>query len=142
MYVNHNEAISRLRASDPIVLVLNLAVLLGASLVPWPTALVSEALTAGNRADQVGAMVVFAIVTVLISVPWAGLDLYLARHPRLLKTPADVSWMRRHALISAATLLIAVVSVAVAFLSPLLSLVLYLPVFAAFMLTRLLERSA
>ena len=50
--------------------------------------------------------------------------------------------MRRHALISAATLLIAVVSVAVAFLSPLLSLVLYLPVFAAFMLTRLLERSA
>jgi uncharacterized membrane protein len=139
VWLNHNEAIARVRSADPIVLLLNLALLLGASLVPWPTVLVSHALTEGDRADQIAAMIVFAVVTVVISVPWAVLDLYLARHPSLLSSPDDVAWMRRHALYSAATLVIAVVSVGVAFLSPLASLVLYLPVFAAFIVARVVE---
>ena len=139
VWLNHKEAIERVRYADPIVLLLNLALLLGASLVPWPTVLVSNALTEGDRADQIAAMMVFAVVTVLISVPWVVLDLYLARRPRLLSSSQDVPWMRRHALISAGTLLIAGVSVAVAFISPLASLLLYLPVFAAFITARILE---
>ncbi|WP_375387891.1 TMEM175 family protein [uncultured Amnibacterium sp.] len=142
VWLNHNEAISRLRRTDPVVLVLNLGLLLGATLVPWPTALVSSALEEGDRADQVAAMVVFAIVTVVISVPWAAMDLYLARHPSLLTAPDDVAWVRRHALTSAGTMLVAAVSVALAFVSPLASLLLYLPVFAVFIVARLLERRA
>jgi uncharacterized membrane protein len=142
VWLNHNEAVSRIRYADPIVLLLNLAVLLGASLVPWPTALVSEALKDGDRPAQVAAMVVFAVVTVLISVPWLGLDLYLARHPRLLKSAGEVVWMRRHALTSIGTLVIAAVSVGVAFLSPLLSLLLYLPVFVTFIVARVVETGA
>jgi len=142
VWLNHNEAIARVRHADPIVLLLNLAVLLGASLVPWPTVLVSNALKEGNRADQIAAMIVFAVVTVLISAPWVTLDLYLARHPKLMNSSLDVAWMRRHASISAGTLLIAGLSVGVAFLSPLASLVLYLPVFAAFIVARIVEASS
>ncbi|THG29805.1 TMEM175 family protein [Naasia lichenicola] len=142
VWLNHSEAVSRIRYADPIVMLLNLAVLLGASLVPWPTALLSEALKDGGRDDQIAALVVFALVTVVISVPWLGMDLYLARHPRLLKSVDDVAWMRRHARISAATLLIAAISVGIAFLSSLLSLLLYLPVFVTFIVARVLETGA
>ena len=139
VWLNHNEAIARVREANPVVLLLNLAVLLGGSLVPWPTVLVSNAFTEGDRADEIAAMVVFAVVTVLISVPWVVLDLYLARHPSLLTSSQDVAWMRRHAYISAGTLVIAGVSVGIAFLSPLAALVLYLPVFAVFIVARIVE---
>ncbi|WP_421733865.1 TMEM175 family protein [Cellulomonas sp.] len=142
VWLNHNEAIARVRHADPIVMLLNLGVLLGASLVPWPTVLVSNALREGDRADQVAAMMVFAGVAVIISVPWVVLDLYLARRPRLLNSSADVTWMNRHAVISAGTLLIAGVSVGVAFVSPLASLVLYLPVFAVFIAARVVETNS
>src|ERR1700712_3400786 len=94
IWLNHNEEMARVGKTTPVVLVLNLGVLLGASLVPWPTALISDALREGDHADQFAAMVVFAVVAAVISVPWAALDLYLARHPELLNTPGDVVWMR------------------------------------------------
>jgi TMEM175 potassium channel family protein len=142
VWLNHNEAVSRIRYADPIVLLLNLALLLGASLVPWPAALVSEALKDGDRPAQIAAMVVFAVVTVVISLPWLGLDLYLARHPRLLKSAGEAAWMRRHARISIGTLLTAAISVGVAFLSPLVALLLYLPVFVVFIVARVIETGA
>ena len=137
VWLNHTQAMSRIRSANPIVLTLNLGLLLGASLVPWPTALISAALEDGDRADQIAAIFVFAIVTTLISVPWLALDLYLLRHPQLLSSEQDVSWMRAHARISIATLIGAAVSIALAFVSPLASLVLYLVIEATFIVLRL-----
>jgi uncharacterized membrane protein len=141
VWVNHTEQMSRVRRANPVVMFLNLGVLLGASLVPWPTALISHALKDGTRADQIAAMVVFTLVACLLSVPWVALDLYLARRPQFLASPEDAPWMRRHALTSAATILTALVSLGIAFISPLVSLLIYLPVFAAFIVARLLERA-
>jgi uncharacterized membrane protein len=141
VWLNHNQAISHIRRADPVVLVLNLGILLGASLTPWPTELISTSLTEGNRADQIAAITVFAIGTVIVSVPWLALDLYLARHPSLLNSVDDVRWMRNHARLSVFTLIAAVVSVALAFLSPLASLVLYVVILATFLGARLRERS-
>ena len=141
IWLNHNEQIARVRSADPLVLVLNLGVLLGATLVPWPTALLSAALEEDDHTAQLAAMVVFALVAAIISVPWVVLDVYLARHPRLLLSPQDVPWMRRHSLYSAGTLVIAVVSVVVALLSPLAALSLYVIIAAAFLLARVLERA-
>ncbi|RFA13895.1 hypothetical protein B7R21_07480 [Subtercola boreus] len=140
IWLNHNEEMARVARTTPVVLVLNLGLLLGASLVPWPTALISDALREGDHPAQFAAMVVFAVVAAVISVPWVALDLYLARHPELLNTPDGVAWMRRHALYSAGTLVVAVVSVVVAIFSPLAALVLYLVVAAAFLSARLFER--
>lgn len=142
VWLNHNQAVSRIRRADPVVQALNLGLLLGASLMPWPTALISAALKDGDRADQIAAIFVFAIVTILISVPWLVLDLHLLRHPALLSSDDDEAWVRNHARISLATIVAAGVSVAVAFASPLASLVLYLVIVAVFLVVRLLEQIA
>jgi uncharacterized membrane protein len=139
IWLNHNQAMSRVRSANPVVQVLNLGLLLGASLVPWPTALISTALQDGDRSDQIAAMFVFAIVTVIISVPWLALDLYLVRHPHLLGSPGDVKWMQVHARVSIATLVGAGASVGLAFVSALASLVLYLAIGVTFIVLRLRE---
>ena len=140
VWLNHDRAMSRIRTANPVVLVLNLGLLLGASLVPWPTGLISAALKDGDRADQIAAIFVFAVVTVLISIPWLALDLYLVGHPHLLESPYDVAWMRAHARISTATIIAAGASIALAFASPLASLVLYLVIEVTFIVLRLRER--
>ncbi len=139
MWLNHYRAMSKLRRADPVLLVLNLGLLLGASLVPWPTALIARALEDGDRTDQIAALFVFALVTVLISLPWLGIDLHLVRHPRLLRSREDVAWMRRHARTSIATIAAAGVSIGVAFVSPLAALVLYVVIALTFILQRLRE---
>jgi len=142
MWLNHSQAMSRLRRANPTVLVLNLGLLLGASLVPWPTALISNALKEGDRPAQIAAIFVFALVTILISVPWAAMDIYLARHPQYLSSPQDVQWMRAHARTSIATIAAAGISVGIAFFSPLAALVLYVVIGATFIVLRLRERDS
>jgi uncharacterized membrane protein len=140
VWLNHNQAVSRIHRADPIVQVLNLGILLGASLMPWPASLISAALQDGERPDQIAAIFVFAIVTILISVPWLLLDRYLIRHPSLLTTPADISWVHSHAQISVWTIVAAGASIGLAFLSPIASLVLYVIVVAVFLVVRLREQ--
>jgi uncharacterized membrane protein len=140
IWLNHNQALSRIRIAHPVVLVLNLGILLGASLMPWPTALISTALEVGERPDQIAAIFVFSIVGVVISVPWLALDLYLMRHPELLESPDDVAWMRGHARVSWLTISAAVVSIALSFASPLASLVVYVLVSATFFVLRVRDR--
>ena len=139
VWLNHSQASARIRTATPLVLVLNLGVLLGASLIPWPTALISAALETGDRAAQIGAIFVFALVSIILSVPWLALDLYLARHPGLLRSTSDVKWMRAHAWASIGTIVGAIVSIGLAFVSPIASLVLYLVVSIVFIVLRLRE---
>lgn len=139
-WLNHNQSISRVSTANPVVLVLNLGILLGATLVPWPTALVAAALQRGNRADQFAAIVVFAVVTVVISIPWLALDLYLVRHPHLLESADDAKWMLGHARISVGTIVGGALSIVIAIWSPLAALLLYLIVSAVFVAVALRER--
>ncbi|MBI5160599.1 MAG: DUF1211 domain-containing protein [Micrococcales bacterium] len=139
VWLNHREAVARIRAASPVVQVLNLGVLLGASLMPWPTALISAALERGDASAQIAAIFVFAVVTVIISVPWLALDLHLIRHPALLRSDEDAAWMRAHARASVATIAAAPVSIGLAFVSPIASLVLYLVVVVVFFVVRLRE---
>jgi uncharacterized membrane protein len=140
VWVNHTEQMSRIRTANPVVLFLNLGILLGASLAPWPTALIAHSLKDGDRADQIAALAVFTLVSVLLSVPWFAMDLYLAKRPQMLVSPDDAGWMRRHAVNSGLTVVTGVASLGLAFLSPIAALLLYLPVFSAFIISRLLER--
>lgn len=140
-WLNHSQQTARIRSVTPAALVLNLGVLLGASLVPWPTTLISVALQSGDRASQIAAIFVFALVSIVLSIPWLGLDLYLARHPELLRSPCDAAWMRDHARASIGTIIGAVVSIGVAFVSPIASLVIYLVVAIAFIVLRLRENT-
>lgn len=140
IWLNHNEAFSRVRRADPTILVLNLGLLLGASLVPWPTALISKAIKDGDRSDQIAAMVVFSMVALLLGLPWSAIDRHLARRPELLTSDRHIAWMRTHSRFSDASLILAVVTVALAFVSPIASLVVYLVAVSGFVVMRLFER--
>jgi uncharacterized membrane protein len=140
IWLNHNAAFSRIQRADPAVLVLNLVLLLGAALVPWPTVLIANAIRAGNRGDEFAAMIVFAAVALLLSLPWSALDRHVARRPHLLAEADDVAWMRRHARWSDASIILSLATVGIAFLSPIASLIVYLPAVLGFVVSRLVER--
>lgn len=134
IWLSHHNAFTRIRRADPVVLLLNLVLLLGASLVPWPTALISSALRDGHRDDQIAAVLVYSLVTVLVGVPWVLLSARLARRPHLLDSDADRNWMRRNAWQSSGSIVVAVVASAIAFLAPIASLILYVVVPTAFLI--------
>lgn len=142
IWLSHHNAYSRVRQVDPVVLLLNLLLLLGASLVPWPTALISTALRGGNHDDQVAAILVYSLVTVLIGLPWSCLSFRLARRPWLLGTASDAVWMRRNARYSSASVAVAVVGASMAFVLPIAALVLYVVVPAVFLLDSVRTRQA
>lgn len=128
IWLTHHNLFTRIRRVDAPVLVANLALLLGAALVPWPTALLSAAIGHGRYDDEVAAIVVYAIVSVVVALGWVGLDTVLRRRPHLLVTSEDARWLRRnrsHSLLAAA---IAVVAGGLGLLLPLLALLVFLAV--------------
>ena len=132
IWLSHHNAFTRIRRADPVVLVLNLVLLLGASLVPWPTALVCAAVGEGSHADQVAAILACALVMLVLSVPWCCSAGTWPR-PGLLGSDADRGWMRRNMWQSAGVAAVALVGAALAFLAPLASLVLFVVVPASFL---------
>lgn len=133
IWLSHHNAFTRIRRADPVILVLNLVLLLGASLVPWPTALVSAAVGEESHADQVAAILACALVMLVLSVPWSLLSRHLVRQPGLLGSDADRGWMRRNMWQSAGVGAVALGGAAVAFVAPLVSLVLFVVVPASFL---------
>lgn len=142
IWLSHHNAFTRIARADPVVLLLNLVLLLGASLVPWPTALISRALRDGHHDDQVAAILVYSLVTVLVSLPWSLLSSRLFRRPHLLESDTERDWMRRNAWQSGSSVVIAVVASAIAFFAPIASLVLYVVVPTAFLIGSARTREA
>lgn len=114
IWVTHHNTFTRVARFDPVVVVLNLLLLLGASLVPWPTALLSEAIGSGRYPDEVAANVVYLIVSTVLIVGWVVLLQTLSRRPHLLATVTNVRWMRRYSCNSAFAGLVAHTATAVA----------------------------
>ena len=82
-------------------------------------------------------ILVYAIVSMIISVAWLGLDLYLVWYPRLLNSPDEVKWMRAHAWTQIGTIVGAAIGFGIAFVSPLATLFLYVIIGAGFLVVRL-----
>lgn len=139
LWAGHHDAFSRVRRVDATTLVLNLALLLGASLVPWPATLISTAIRGGRFGDETAAILVYAIVTVMIGLPYSLLDRHLARHPELLVQPGDALWLRQNSRSTMGTIAVGAVGGALAFVLPVASLVLFLLGPLAFIVAALLS---
>ena len=126
VWINHHALFLRVRTVDAPTLVLNLGLLLGASLVPWPTALISASIHSGDRNDQTAATLVYAVMTVIVAIPWTTLNLHLARHPDLLDSAASSRWLRGNATLSAFSLALAAAAAGLALTAPLAALLLFL----------------
>jgi len=83
MWVNHHTMFSRIALADRTVLYLNLLLLLGISVLPFPTSLMAEYLVAGGSNANVAAAV-YSLNLLVVSSVWIGLWSYLSHHGELL----------------------------------------------------------
>lgn len=143
IWVSHHDGFSRLERVDPPVRILNLGLLLGIALVPWPAALIAAALSedgpaAEVLADRRAAVVVYVVVSILVSVAWSALSGAIARRPELLADRAEAVWFRRNARYSILAGVVSVVGGAVGLLVPIAALVIFLLVPVGFVVVSLL----
>ncbi|WP_426509551.1 TMEM175 family protein [Dactylosporangium sp. McL0621] len=87
IWVNHHAMFDKVRLVDRPVLFANLALLLTVSLIPFPTRLLSEYLTAG--ADSHVAAAVYSATMLAMGLAYAALWLTLTRDVRLLQDDID-----------------------------------------------------
>ncbi|MFE4652253.1 DUF1211 domain-containing protein, partial [Streptomyces sp. NPDC056707] len=67
----------------------NLGVLFCTALLPWPTALVSEAIAEGNPPDDRVAVGLYALIGAMLWVSWMIFFHVLFRHPELLEDSVE-----------------------------------------------------
>jgi uncharacterized membrane protein len=131
IWVNHHQLFTRIAAVDTGLLWRNLALLLTVSVLPFPTAVLSNAFQHGNRFDETTACIFYALAVTLNSAAWLALYHHLFMNERLLARRASVAFFaseRRRALLGIASYLLAIL---VALWEPVASLVILcaLPVF-------------
>ncbi|WP_346538563.1 TMEM175 family protein [Micromonospora sp. DPT] len=84
-WLNHKGTYHRIRRTDRGLQWWNLGVLFSTALLPFATVVVSRSVQAGDRADEMVAVVLYAAVGVVLSAAWLGLYHYLSRHEHLLQ---------------------------------------------------------
>jgi uncharacterized membrane protein len=85
IWLNHHKVISRLGRIDHVFLLLNLALLLVVSFLPFPTRMVGEELASGNYADQRTAALLYAGTFLAASIAFCALWLWAAQGRRLVR---------------------------------------------------------
>ncbi len=92
IWLNHHGLFRKIAYIDRGLNWINLGVLAGAVVIPFPTAVVSDSFTSGSNVDDRRvAATLYALVAAAMSAAWIGMFAYLDRHRQLLKddTPAD-----------------------------------------------------
>ncbi|WP_049564093.1 TMEM175 family protein [Streptomyces sp. SBT349] len=94
IWLNHHSLLRRVRKMDVGLRWINLGILLGAVIVPFPTATLAEALAEGGGHDERVAVVLYALAAAIMGGPWWGVFTYLRRHPHLLEPTVTTSYLR------------------------------------------------
>ena len=77
MWMNHHTILAHVQRVDRPLLVINLLLLMGVVVIPFPTVLVAQHLTDAG-ADANTAVVTYGLVMIAISLGFAGLWIYVA----------------------------------------------------------------
>ena len=123
IWLNHHRLISYVGRVDRTLHALNLLLLLWIVLIPYPTALVGHYLQVGHDASV--ATTAYAIVMTAMSAAFGSMWLYVTGRPGLLREGVDVDAAKRTRWRFAGGGLVYLASIGLAWLSPLLVLVLY-----------------
>lgn len=120
MWINHHRLFTAIRRSDNTLLLLNGLLLFGVTLVPFPTSIVARYL---QHRDQVMAVLVYNGLFFIIALFFNGLWMYASHHNRLFNAKTDphlVKFISRQYAFGPVLYLLAFL---VAFVSPVISLV-------------------
>ena len=93
IWVNHHSVFELIGRIDRVALFLNLLLLMSVVAIPFTTSLLAEYLTAGG-ADARTAALVYSGVMFAMSLGFATLYTYVARHPALLADGVDAVAVR------------------------------------------------
>ncbi len=85
IWLNHHATVNLLARADHRIQVLNLLLLLPVTILPWPTALLSEYTRDGTAGDQRLAVLIYGLVSTAMALLFNVLWRYLLRHPELHK---------------------------------------------------------
>jgi uncharacterized membrane protein len=135
VWLHHHLVFTRVRHIDTGALLANLALLLTVSVLPFPTAVLSSAWRTGDSVDRVTAAVLFGLLSVAISAAYIGLCTYLSRRPELLVEPAATGFLRGERRRGATAIIGTVIATLVAFVAPLLTLILFAVTPAFYLMT-------
>ncbi|MFG6403503.1 TMEM175 family protein [Microbacterium sp. P04] len=128
IWVHHHTVFARVKRVEPVIVVFNLLLLLGVSLLPWPTALLSQSIRGTDHLDGVIACVAYAAAALVVMIAWLAMTWVLARRPHLLRRPSDAAWMRRSVAEVAWAGTPVIAALGVAFLNPVSSLLLFVAI--------------
>jgi uncharacterized membrane protein len=95
VWLNHHAAFTRIRLIDRRLHWANLGILFTAALLPFPTAVLSQALQKGNSADARTAVGLYALVGVLLCVSWLVFFHHLSRHSELVEDDVEEGFFPR-----------------------------------------------
>ena len=94
LWLNHHALLRLIRGTTLTLSWINLGVLFGAVIIPFPTAVLASAFTHGDTDDQRAAVALYALAAALMSAPWLVFFGYLHRHPALLKRRVSPEYVR------------------------------------------------
>jgi uncharacterized membrane protein len=94
LWLNHHALFRRVAKVDITFQWLNLALLFGTVLIPFPTALIASTFNSATSDDQDQrvAVAVYSLLAALMSLTWLGVWIYLSRHSELLTEDTDPGW--------------------------------------------------
>jgi uncharacterized membrane protein len=84
IWLNHHATINLLARTNHTVQVLNLLLLLPVSVLPWPTALLSQ-YADGSTSDQRLVVIIYGLISSLMAITFNVLWRYIYQHPELRK---------------------------------------------------------
>ncbi|KAB1910678.1 TMEM175 family protein [Micromonospora sp. AMSO31t] len=83
LWLNHHALLRLVRGTTLALNWINIAILFGVVIIPFPTAVLASALVDGDTDDLRVAVVMYALAAALMSAPWLVFFAYLRRHPTL-----------------------------------------------------------
>jgi uncharacterized membrane protein len=95
IWLNHHGLFRRISRLNLGLNWINLGVLAGAVIIPFPTTVLAGAFAEGAGTDERVAVVLYAIAAALMSATWLGAFGYLSRHPELLGPGTTPGYMRQ-----------------------------------------------
>jgi uncharacterized membrane protein len=94
IWLNHHAVFTRIKHVDRGLKWASMGLLFTAATLPFPTAVLSEALTANDLSDKEVAAGFYALMAALLCFSWLVFWGYLRTHPRLLEPGVDPEFFR------------------------------------------------
>ncbi|SBV25142.1 Uncharacterized membrane protein [Micromonospora krabiensis] len=95
LWLNHHAVLRLVRGTTLGLNWINLGILFGVVVIPFPTAVLASALDDGNADDLRVAVVMYSVAAALMSAPWLLFFAYLRRHPTVLGSHVGRDEVRR-----------------------------------------------